>query len=107
MTSTKPSHYRAYNGQSCPTSEHFSWLKTAYSARNGAPMKAEKRFLHPFFAKKREMDQPVLTKAFLQPAKTATVCATYYDYTHPSPSIPPFLLAQILSSKQIAPTDNR
>ena len=52
------------------------------------------------------MAKPVPTKAFLQPAKTAAMCTACHDYAHPPPSVPHFLLAQNLSSKRIAPTDN-
>ena len=52
------------------------------------------------------MARPVLTKAFLQPAKTAAMCTACHDYARPPPPVPPFLLAQNLSSKQIVPTDN-
>ena len=56
------------------------------------------------------MVQPVLTKAVLQLAKTATILR-HIMTAHPPPPIPPppiprFLLAQDLSSRQIAPTDN-
>ena len=33
--------------------------KTVYSARNGAPKKAEELYLRPFVSKKREMAQPI------------------------------------------------
>ena len=56
-----------------------------------------------FVSKKREMAKPVLTKAFLQPAKAAAMCTALRAETRP---IQPFLLAQNLSSKQIVPTDN-
>ena len=49
------------------------------------------------------MAQPVPTKAFLQPAKTAVICMAC---PCPPPPVPPFLLVQNLSSKRIAPTDN-
>ena len=75
-------------------------LKTVYSARNGAPTKTEEWFLCPFVLK------GVPTEAFLQPAKTAAMCMACCDYARPPPSIPCFLLAQNLSSKWIAPTDN-
>ena len=52
------------------------------------------------------MAKPVLTKAFLQPAKTAAMCMVGDDYARPLLPIPPFLLVQNLSSKWIAPTDN-
>ena len=50
------------------------------------------------------MAKPVLTKAFLQPVKTAAMCMS--GLCLPTSPIPPFLLAQNLSSKRIAPTDN-
>ena len=37
--------------------------------------------------KRREMAQPVLTKAFLYPAKTATMRTAYHDYD--CPTLPP------------------
>ena len=52
------------------------------------------------------MAKPVPTKAFLQPAKAAAMCMAPRAETRPPPPIPPFLLAQNLSSKRIAPTDN-
>ena len=52
------------------------------------------------------MPKPVLTKAFLQPAKAAAMCMAPHAETWPPPPIPLFLLAQYLSSKRIAPTDN-
>ena len=52
------------------------------------------------------MAKPVPTKAFLYPAKAAAMCTALCAETRPPPPIPPFLLAQNLSSKQIAPTDN-
>ena len=52
------------------------------------------------------MAKPVPTKAFLQPAKAAAMCMALRAETHSPPPIPPFLLEQNLSSKQIVPTDN-
>ena len=52
------------------------------------------------------MHKPVPTKAFLQPAKAAAMCTAFHAETRPPPPIPPFLLAQNLSSKRITPTDN-
>ena len=54
----------------------------------------------------RQMAHPSLTKAFLQPATTATMCCQAEWCTHPLPPVTPFLLAQNLSSKWIVPTDN-
>ena len=55
---------------------------------------------------RREMLKPVPTKAFLQPAKAAAMYTALRAETHPPPPTPPFFLAQNLSSKRIAPTDN-
>ena len=52
-----------------------------------------------FALKRREMAQAVLTKAFLQSAKTVTMCTVCYDYAHPPPPIPKFF-------KMIVSTDN-
>ena len=52
------------------------------------------------------MVQPVPTKAFLQRAKAAAMCMAPRAEIRPPPPILPFLLAQNLSSKRIAPTDN-
>ena len=52
------------------------------------------------------MLKPVPTKAFLQPAKAADMCTAPCAETRPPPPILPFLLAQNLSSKRNAPTDN-
>ena len=56
----------------------------------------------------RTMAHLALTRAILQPAATAATAATAAMHcdTHPPPLVPPFLLAQNLSSKWIAPTDN-
>ena len=45
-------------------------------------------------------------KGFLQAATTAAMHCQPEKCTHPPPPVPPFLLAQNLSSKRIAPTDN-
>ena len=54
------------------------------------------------------MPKPVLTMAFLQPTKAAAMCMcmTCHTETRQPPPVSPFLLAQNLSSKWIAPTDN-
>ena len=52
------------------------------------------------------MAKLVPNKAFLQPAKATAMCTAPHAETRPPPPIPPFLLAQNLSSKRIAPTDN-
>ena len=64
------------------------------------------RFLGPFVQESGRMAHLALTRAFLQPAATATMHCHPPGDTHPPPLVPPFLLAQNLSSKRIAPTDN-
>ena len=54
----------------------------------------------------RQMAHSALTRAFLQPAATAAMHCHPEGCTHPPPPVPPFLLAQNLPSKRIAPTDN-
>ena len=52
------------------------------------------------------MAQPVLAKAFLQPAKIVAMYCHPGGDTHPSHPILHFLLVQNLSLQWIAPTDN-
>ena len=52
------------------------------------------------------MPNLVLTRALLQPAATAAMHCHSAGCTHLVPPVPLFLLAQNLSSIQIAPTDN-
>ena len=99
MTSATPTHWRTYDGQGSLTTKCFSQLKTVYNARNGAPTKAEEPYLRLFVLKRREMVQPVMTKAFLQPAKAAAMCTAPHAETRPLPPIPPVSLVQNLSSK--------
>ena len=88
------------------TREHSSRLNAGLNVRNGAPTRRKKCFLGPFVQESRKMDHLALTRTFLQSA--ATVAMHYHPPgdTHQPPLIPPFLLAQSLSSKQIVPTDN-
>ena len=48
-------------------------------------VRAEEPYLHPFVSKRREMAQPVPTKAFLQPAKAAAMCTAPRAETLPPP----------------------
>jgi len=41
------------------------------------------------------MAKPALNKAYLQPAKTATMCTACHDCVCPPPPIPHFLLVKI------------
>ena len=98
---TTDTHYQVFNSQGCLTRECSSGLKAASNARSGVHTRRKECFLCPFVQESRQMAQPVLTRAFLQPAAIATTQRV--TLTHlPSP----FLLARNLSSKQIAPTDN-
>ena len=66
----------------------------------------QRSLIYAHLCQKGEMPNPVPTRAFLQPAKAAAVCTAHCAETRPPPPIPPFLLAQNLSSKWIAPADN-
>ena len=70
----------------------------------GAPTRGEEWFGCLFVLTRWEMVQPVPTKAVLQPAEA--MCMACHDYACPPPLSHLFLLAQNLSSKWIAPTDN-
>ena len=61
-------------------------------------------FLGPFVQESRTMAHLALTRAFLQPATTA-LSPSGGGWVSP-PLVPPFLLAQNLCSKRIAPIDN-
>ena len=63
-------------------------------------------FSTPVCDESKQMAHLALTKAFLQAAGTAAMHCQPEQCTHPPPPVPPFLVAQNLSSKQIAPTDN-
>ena len=59
---------------------------------NVSPTKEEEQFICSFVLKRREMPQPVPTRAFQQIAKTGAMCMACADYpTHLLP-IPAFLL---------------
>ena len=100
MTLAAPTHQQTYNGRGSQANKCSSRLKTAYSGRKGAP--TEEWFLWLFALKRREMAPPGPTKAFYsQPRQPACAITWRVTPAHLSP-IPPFLLAQNLSSKQIA-----
>ena len=102
MTSATPTHLRAYNGQGPPTSECFSQLKTAYSARNGAP-KRQGSLIYTHLCRNAQAsaDQGLSTATQDNCHVHGTPC-----WNSPPSPYPTFLLAQNLSSKRIAPTDN-
>ena len=60
----------------------------------------------PFVQESRQMAHLALTKAFLQPAAIAAMHYHPEGNTHPPPPVPPFLVAQNLSTKRIGTTDN-
>ena len=53
------------------------------------------------------MAHPVPTKPFLQPSTEAAMLFAPFGCTHPPPPVPPFLLAQNLSPKDIAGVTSR
>ena len=63
-------------------------------------------FSTPVYARKWTNSPPGADQGFLQPAATAAMHCHPEGCTHPPPLVPPFLLVQNLSSKQIVPTDN-
>ena len=71
------------------------------------PKRGKEWFLCLFVLTRWEIIQPVPTRAFLQPAKAATMCTACCDYACPPPPIPSYLVVQNLSLKWILPTDNK
>ena len=96
--------------QAC--SSHGSWpmfapteQENSLTASNGGPTWPEDRFSKPIHAKEGEMAHPVLTKGILQLSPEAAMLPGPRVETHPPPPVPPFLLAQNLSPKDIARSD--
>ena len=58
-------------------------------------------------AKRIEMALPVPTKLLLKARPDIAMLFSPFRYTHPPPPVPPFLLAQNLSPKDIAGSDIR
>jgi len=79
--------------------------ENSFTARNGGPKWPEDHFPSPFVQRRREMAHPVLTKGFLQLSPEAAMLPGPSVETHPSPPVPPFLLAQNQSPKDIAGSD--
>ena len=73
--------------------------------RKWRPACPEDYFLSPFVQRRREMAHPVPTKGFLQPSPEAAMLFAPFRCTHPHSPIPPFLLKQNLSPKDIARSD--
>ena len=82
------------------------WTKSCLNCRKWSPYKVKGAFSTPVCVRKQTNGPPIFTKASLQAAATATVHCQAEQWTHPPPPVPPFLLAQNLSSKRIAPTNN-
>ena len=56
---------------------------------------ARRLFLRWFWQRRKEMANPIPTKAFLQPSPEAAMLFAPFGCTHPPPSVQHFLLAQI------------
>ena len=74
----------------------------AMYAGNGGPTKPDGYFLTPFMPKTMEMALPVPTKTFLPRSPDTAMLFAPSRCTHPPPPVPPFLLSQKLSPKDIA-----
>ena len=66
----------------------------------------ERSLFYLFMQESKQIAHQALTRAFLQPAPTATMHCDPEGCTHPLPPVPLFLLEQNLSYKRITPTDN-
>ena len=100
-------HSLASIQQSGPSEQStLLWTKSCLNCQKRSPYKVKGALSTPFVQESRQKARPSLTKAFLQAAATATMHCQAERWTYPPPLIPPFLLAQNLFSKWIAPTDN-
>ena len=79
--------------------------ENSLTARNCGPTWPEDRSLTLFGHRRREMAHPGLTKGFLQLSPEAAMLPGPRVETRPPPPVPPFLLAQNLSLKDIAGSD--
>jgi len=87
--------------------ERSSWLKGAYRFRNGAPSyKARGVVPDPVCANKARNGPATANQGSSLASQGSCHVHGTPGWTHPPPPIPPFLLAQNLSLKRIAPTDN-
>ena len=80
--------------------------KSCLKCQKWSPYKVKGAFLCPFVQESKQMAHPALTSTFLQAAAMATMHCRPERCTYPPPPVPPFRLAQNLSSKWIVPTDN-
>ena len=81
--------------------------ENSLTARNGGPTWREDHFLSLFVHRRREVAYPGLTKlkGFLQLSPEVAMLPGPRVETRPPPPVPPFLLAQNLSPKDIAGSD--
>ena len=98
---TTPTQWQVFNGQVFPTSECSSWRKLPTVPEMMPLQWVEKWLLHSFVLIRREVVQPVLTKAITQPAKAAAMCMACLECARPPLPYPPFLQAQNLSSNRL------
>ena len=102
MTLTTPTHQGTSNSHgSLPTIARLDREKR-FTARNGGPTRREDCFLGPFVQRRREMAHPAPTKGFSRLSPKAAMLPRLSAETHPPPPVPPSLLAQSLSPKDIA-----
>ena len=73
MTLDTPTHYCAYNGQSSPTSEWFSWLLNCLQCQKLSPLQRQRSGLYAHLYKKERNGPASADLAYLHPAKTATM----------------------------------
>jgi len=79
--------------------------KWALNSGNGALTRRDRWFLTPFMPKRMEMALPVPTMSLLNTSPEAAMLLAPFGCTHPPPPVPPFLLMQNLSPKDIAGSD--
>ena len=79
--------------------------ENSLTARNGGPTWLEDRFLSLFVHMRRELAHPGLTEGVLQLSPEAAMLPGPRVETHPPLPVPPFVLVQNLSPKDIAGSD--
>ena len=79
------------------------WTKNCLNCQKWSPYKVKGVFSTPICARKKTNGTLVIDQGY----STGSYNHHHAEqWTHPPPPIPPFLLTQNISSKQIAPTDN-
>jgi len=74
-------------------------------AQKWRPYKARQLIFKSIYAKRREMSHLVSNKAFLKPSPGVDMLFAPSGFTHPPTSVPPFLLTQNLSPKEMSGSD--